>query len=108
MTLRDRVFAGFHYAATGTLRLDLESADEFASHIANANEAIHVVGQLCSGANSLKSETLAVMLECWLKLLPGYESPRRVLMNWKGQLAATPQIAQVTGLSLRSRVFEVC
>jgi hypothetical protein len=68
--MRDRIFAKFHQVATGTLRVSGEVADEFASHVANANEGLHVVSQLCTGANALQSNTIALMLERWFKLVP--------------------------------------
>lgn len=60
MTLRDTLLASFHAVGTGTLRLDPESAAAFASHVAAANDGIHVIGQLCTAPNALRSETQAL------------------------------------------------
>jgi hypothetical protein len=108
MPLREHVFARFHPVATGALRLDPESADAFASHIANANQGIHVVSQLCTGPNALKSETLDVMLERWFRLLPEYESPRRVLALKPGPEATLPALEHSLAVLLHSRVLDVC
>lgn len=108
MPLREKLLASFHAVGTGTLRLDTESAAAFASHIANANEGIHVVGQLCVGPNALKSETLALMLERWFRLLPEYRSPKRVLESKAVQAQAVPELSAATSLLLHARVLEVC
>ena len=108
MPLREHVFARFRPVATGALCLDPDSADAFASHLANANEGIHVTTQLCLGANALKSETLNVMLERWFRLLPEYESPRNALRGQPGPLASLPELDQASALLLHTRVFEVC
>ena len=108
MPLRDRIFAKFHQVATGTLRLPPEVADEFASHIANANEGLHVVFQLCTGANALQSGTLAPMLERLFGLVPEYEMPALLLAQKPGQVAEVSAISGAAALMLHSRVFEVC
>ena len=108
MTHREKLFAKFYQVATGILRLDSESAEAFATHVANANEAIHVVSSLCTGANALKSETLAVMLERWFRVLPEYDIPRRLLNSRPGLAAPVVQVESANALMLHSRVFEVC
>jgi hypothetical protein len=108
MPLRDHVFARFRPVATGLLRLDQEAADAFASHIANANEAIHVIAQLCMGANALQSKTIDVMLERWFRLLPEYESPARCVRSKAGAKATLPSLEASRALMIHSRVFEVC
>ncbi len=108
MPLRDHVFARFRPVAIGQLRLDPEAADAFASHIANANEGIHVISQLCMGANALQSKTLNVMLERWFRLLPEYESPARCLQAKPGAKTELPTLESSRALLLHSRVFEVC
>jgi hypothetical protein len=108
MPLRERVFARFHQVATGTLRVSTETADEFASHIAAAHDAIHVFGQLCFGANALQSNTLGVMLERWFRLVPEYEMPARLLANKPGPSATVTPIRESTAMMLHSRVFEIC
>lgn len=108
MALRDRIFAKFHQIATGTLRVSADVADEFASHIANAHEGLHVVSQLCTGANALQSSTLALMLERWFRLVPEYEMPARLLTKRPGQAANVPAITGASALMLHSRVLEVC
>jgi hypothetical protein len=108
MTLREHVFARFRPVATGQLRLDPESADSFASHIANANAGIHVITQLCIGANGLKSETLNLMLERWFRLLPEYDAPARALLAKPGPATALPALESSRALLLHSRVLEVC
>lgn len=108
MTLRDHVFARYRPVATGQLRLDDEAADAFASHLANANEGIHVVSQLCMGANALQSKTLDAMLERWFRLLPEYESPARSLLGKAGPKTVLPALEASRALLLHSRVFEVC
>jgi hypothetical protein len=108
MPLREHIFARFHPVATGVLRLDPESADAFASHLANANEGIHVVSQLCMGPNALKSETLDVMLERWFRLLPEYEPPRHALAAKPGPEANLPALESSLAGLLHSRILEVC
>lgn len=108
MALREQLLACFHAVGTGTLRLDPESAAAFASHIAAANAGIHVVGQLCVGPNALKSETLALALERWFRLLPEYDSPQRVLASRAGTALAPPELGAATAVLLHARVFEVC
>jgi hypothetical protein len=108
MTLREKLLASFHAVGTGTLRLDPESAAAFASHVANANEGIYVVGQLCVGPNALKSETLALMLERWFRLLPEYSSPKRVLESKAGPAQIAPELSAASSLLLHARVLEVC
>lgn len=103
----DKVFAKFHAVATGTLRLAPEVADEFASHVARADEGIFVVWQLCAGPNALQSATLAIMLERWLRLLPEYEMPARVLAERPGTAAPVKEINAATALMLHARVLEV-
>lgn len=44
MTLRDKQLSSFHTLATGTLRLDAETARAFSTHLANACEGLHVIG----------------------------------------------------------------
>lgn len=107
MPRADQVFARFHAVATGTLRLPPEVADEFASHVARADEGIHVVGQLCATPNALQSSTLGIMLERWLRLLPEYEMPARVLAERSGAAAPVTEIGTATALLLHARVFEV-
>lgn len=94
--------------ATGALRLDPEAADAFASHLAHANEAIHVITQLCTGPDALKSETLAAMLERWFSLLPEYEAPCLVLAGKPGPAMSLPVLEPSRMQPLRSRVIEVC
>lgn len=108
MPLREHVFARFRPVATGQLRLDAEAADAFASHLANANEGIHVISQLCMGANALQSKTLDVMFERWFRLLPEYEAPARCLRAKPGPVADLPVLEPSKALLLHSRVFEVC
>jgi hypothetical protein len=108
MPLREHVFARFRPVATGALRLDPESADAFASHLANANEGIHVVSQLCTGPNALKSETLDAILERWFRLLPEYDSPRRALAAKPGPETSLPALEASRAVLLHSRVLEVC
>jgi hypothetical protein len=108
MPLRDHVFARFRPVATGVLLLDPESADAFAWHIANANEGIHVISQLCLGANALKSETLDAMLGRWFRLLPEYAAPKRSLSAKPGPAASLPSLEQPRAMQLHSRVLEVC
>ncbi|UCV23851.1 hypothetical protein [Ferribacterium limneticum] len=62
MTLRDKLLASFHALATGTLRLDPESAGAFSTHVANASEGLHVIGQLCT-APALQSASLCLCVE---------------------------------------------
>ena len=106
--LRDRLFAKFHEVATGTLRLDASAADAFASHLANANAAIHVVSSLCTDAGGLRAETLAVMLERWFRLLPEYDGPRKVLAARPGAVATVVQIEPASAAALSARVLDVC
>jgi hypothetical protein len=108
MTLRDRLFAAFHAVATGTRRLDAGAADSLASHVAHANEGIHVVGSLCTSASALQANTLAVMLERWFRLLPEYEGPRQVLLERPGKAATVAQIDPATAAALQARVLSVC
>lgn len=108
MPLRDHVFARFRPLASGQLRLDAEAADAFASHLANANEGIHVISQLCMGANALQSTTIDVMLERWFRLLPEYQGPVRCLQAKPGPVADLPALESSRALLLHSRVFEVC
>lgn len=107
MPLREHVFARFRPVATGPLRLDAEAADAFASHVANANEGIHVISQLCMGANALQSGTLDIMLERWFRLLPEYQAPARCLQAKPGPKMALPALESARALLLHSRVFEV-
>lgn len=106
--LRDRLLASFHAVGTGTLRLDAESAAAFASHIANANEGTHVVGQLCVGPHALESGTLALMLERWFRLLPEYDAPQRILERKAAQAPAAPELDAAHAVLLHARVLEVC
>lgn len=108
MSLGEQIFTAFHAVATGTLRLDPDSAQVFATHVAKANEGIHVVGQLCTGPNALKSETLALMLERWLRLLPEYAPVKRILDGRPGAAQSIPALDAGSALLLHARVFEVC
>jgi hypothetical protein len=105
MSLRARLFIKFHQVATGTLRVSAEVADEFASHIANAHEGIHVVSQLCTGANALQSNTLAPMLERWFRLVPEYDMPARLLAQKPGQPSNVTAISEAGALMLRKAGF---
>ena len=107
MTLRERAFARFRPVATGVLRLDPESADAFASHLANANEGIHVVSQICMGPNALKSETLDLMLERWFRLLPEYKPPRNALRARPGPSMSLPALEADRALLVHARLLEV-
>ena len=108
MPLRESLFTQFHAVATATLKLKPDDATAFASHIVNANDAIHVIGQLCTGPNALQSKTLAAMLERWFGLLPEYEFPSKALGQKPGQAAAPPGVLEANALMLHGRVFEVC
>lgn len=108
MTPREKLITAFQSVATGTLRLDPESAATFATHIANANQAIHVIGQLCTSPNALSSDTLAAMLDRWFRLLPEYEMPRLVLARKPEQGLSAPDLDAATSLMLHTRVMEVC
>jgi hypothetical protein len=108
MTPREKLLNSFHSVAVGTLRLGDVPAAVFAEHIANANVSLHVVGQLCTGPNALKSETLAVMLERWFRTLTEYEQPKRVLDAKPGKSDAAPDLDTASSLLLHARVFEVC
>ena len=107
MTLREKLLASFHAVGTGTLRLDPHSAAAFALHIAAANEGIHVAGQLCTAPNAFKSETLALTLERWFRLLPEYDSPKRVLESNLGQARVAPELSAASSFLLHARVLEV-
>lgn len=108
MTLRERLLTSFHSAAVGTLRMGEVPAAVFAEHIANANASLHVVGQLCTGPNALKSETLAVMLERWFRTLDEYGQPKQVLDARPGRSDAAADLDAASALLLHTRVFEVC
>lgn len=107
MPLREHVFARFRPVARGLLRLDDESSDAFAAHLANANESIHVVSQLCLGANALRSETLDVMLERWFRTLPEYLPVRQAMRARPGEALQLPALEPGAALLLHARVFEV-
>lgn len=107
MSLREHVFTRFRPVAAGHLRLDPEAADAFASHLANANGGIHVITQLCMGANALQSATLDVMLDRWFRLLPEYQPVVRCLLAKPGPMMDLPELEASRSLLLHSRVFEV-
>jgi hypothetical protein len=107
MTLRDKLLTSFHALATGTLRLDPESAGAFSTHLANACEGLHVIGQLCTAPNALQSATLAIMLERWFHLLPEFDAARQILERKAGQSQAVPNIDAASALLLHARILEV-
>lgn len=107
MTLRDKSLASFNALATGSLRLNAETAAAFSAHVANACEGLHVIAQLCTAPNALKSETLAIMLERWFRLLPEFESARQVLARKPGPLQAAPNLDAASALLLHARVLEI-
>lgn len=107
MTLHDKLRASFLAVATGTLRLDAESAAAFALQIANACEGLHVFAQLCTAPNALKSETLAAMLERCFRLLPEFEAARLTLERKAGPLQPVPSPDAASALLLHARVLEI-
>jgi hypothetical protein len=108
MTLHAQAVTSFKAVATGTLRLDPEAAAAFAGHVADANEGIFIIGQLCTGPNALASETMSIMLERWFRAIPGYLYPRLVLEGKPGAAQAVPEQSAVTDLLLHGRVLELC
>ena len=107
MTLRDRQFDSFHALATGTLRLDPETASAFATHLANACAGLHVIGQLCTAPNALQSATLANMLERWFRLLPEFAAAKQILERKPGPAQPAPNLDAASALFLHARVLEV-
>lgn len=108
MTLHTQALSCFKAVATGTLRLDPEVAAAFAQHVADANEGIFIIGQLCTGPNALASKTMSIMLERWFRAIPGYLYPRLVLEGKRGAAQVVPELGAVTDLLLHGRVLELC
>ncbi|MDP3540087.1 MAG: hypothetical protein Q8S26_15440 [Azonexus sp.] len=108
MALRDKQLDSFHALATGTLRLDPETAVAFSNHVANACEGLHVIGQLCTAPNALQSATLAIMLERWFCPFPEFEAARQILERKAGPSQPAPNLDAATALLLHARILEVC
>jgi hypothetical protein len=108
MALRDKQLDSFHALATGTFRLDPETASTFATHVANACEGLHVIGQLCTAPNALQSATLAIMLERWFHLLPEFDAARQILDRKAGPSQPAPNLDAASALLLHARILEVC
>src|SRR5574343_65569 len=108
MTLRDKQLTSFHALATGTLRLPPDAADTFATHLANACEGLHVIGQLCTAPNALQSATLANMLERWFRLLPEFVAAGKILERKSGPSQPAPKLDAASAMFLRARILEVC
>ena len=108
MTLRDQQFESFHALATGTLRLDPETASAFATHLANACAGLHVICQLCTAPNALQSATLASMLERWFRLLAEFAAAKQILERKPGPTQPAPNLDDASALLLHARILEVC
>lgn len=107
MTLRDKQLASFHALATGTLRPDPETAGAFSTHIANACEGLHVIGQLCTAPYALQPTTLAIMLERWFRLLPEFDAARQTLERKAGPSQPAPNLDAASALLLHARILEI-
>lgn len=107
MNLHERVTAKFLPLAIGKLKLEAMAAHAFATHIADVHTHIHIASQLCTAPNALKSATLDIMLERWLRALPEYAEPKQQLEVLKIAASETPRLDTAVALLLHTRIFEI-